>query len=200
MSEETNVQCPACTAELTPQTVECPWCGHLMTRKVEETPSEEAPDRIRDWFEPEPTPMSEESAQPPVPEEPAQPPMPEEPTQPPVPEELAQPLVPEDPTQPVVPEEPTQPAMPEEPAQPPVPEAAVFPVAEPGLTEIAPVPSPAPAGNLKVMGIILTIFSFLALLFFVYQVFQGKLPTLVLVVPIFGMMIGLISVAVGQKR
>jgi len=144
-----------------------------MTPKAEETPSEEAPERIEDWFEPEPIPESEESAQPPVPAEPAQPPVPEEPSQPPVPPE---------------------------PAQPPVTEAAVFPVAEPGLTEIAPLTGQASASNLKVMGIILTIFSFLALLFFAFQVFQGKLPLLVLVVPIFGMMIGLISVAVGQKR
>lgn len=200
MSEETNVQCPACTAELTSETVECPWCGHLMTPRAEETPSEEAPERIKDWFEPEAIPVPEEPAQPPVPEELAQPPVPEEPAQPPVPEEPGQPLVTEEPDQPLVPEEPAQPDVPEEPAQPLVPEAAVFPVAEPGLTEISPAPGTAPAGNLKVMGIILTIFSFLALLFFAYQVFQGKLPTLVLVVPIFGMMIGLISVAVGQKR
>ncbi|GEM_PF-1238179 len=165
MSEETKIQCPACTAELTPDTVECPWCGHMMTPKVEEKPSEEAPDRIKDWFEPEPTPMPEEPAEPPVPEE------------------------------------PTQPTMPSEPPQPAVPAVAVFPVAEPGLTEIAPVPGRAPASNLKVMGIILTIFSFLALLFFAFQVVQGKLSTfLVLVVPIFGMMIGLISIIVGQKR
>jgi len=165
MSEETKIQCPACTAELTPDTVECPWCGHLMTPKAEEKPSEEAPDRIKDWFEPEPTPMPEEPAEPPVPEE------------------------------------PTQPTMPSEPPQPAVPAVAVFPVAEPGLTEIAPVPGRAPASNLKVMGIILTIFSFLALLFFAFQVVQGKLSTfLVLVVPIFGMMIGLISIIVGQKR
>ena len=165
MSEETKIQCPACTAELTPDTVECPWCGHMMTPKVEEKPSEEAPDRIKDWFEPEPTPMPEEPAEPPVPEE------------------------------------PTQPTMPSEPPQPVVPAVAVFPIAEPGLTEIAPVPGRAPASNLKVMGIILTIFSFLALLFFAFQVVQGKLSTfLVLVVPIFGMMIGLISIIVGQKR
>jgi len=136
-----------------------------MTPKAEEKPSEEAPDRIKDWFEPEPTPMPEEPAEPPVPEE------------------------------------PTQPTMPSEPPQPAVPAVAVFPVAEPGLTEIAPVPGRAPASNLKVMGIILTIFSFLALLFFAFQVVQGKLSTfLVLVVPIFGMMIGLISIIVGQKR
>ena len=165
MSEETKIQCPACTAELTPDTVECPWCGHMRTPKVEEKPSEEAPDRIKDWFEPEPTPMPEEPAEPPVPEE------------------------------------PTQPTMPSEPPQPVVPAVAVFPIAEPGLTEIAPVPGRAPASNLKVMGIILTIFSFLALLFFAFQVVQGKLSTfLVLVVPIFGMMIGLISIIVGQKR
>lgn len=155
MSEETKIQCPACTAELTPGTIECPWCGHLMTSKVEETPSEEAPDRIKEWFEPEPIPLPEEPAEAPVPAEPP---------------------------------------------QPSVPTTTVFPVAEPGLTEIAPVPGQAPASSLKVMGIILTVFSFLALLFFAFQVFQDKLPLLVLLFPIFGMIIGLISVVVGQKR
>lgn len=164
MSEETKIQCPACTAELTTETIECPWCGHMMTPKAEEKPSEEAPERIRDWFEPEPIPL------------------------------------PEEPAQPAVPEEPAQPSIPEEPAKPIMPETAVFSVAEPGLTEIAPVPGRAPVSNLKVMGIILTIFSFLALLFFAFQVFQDKLPSLVLLVPIFGMMIGLISITVGQKR
>lgn len=182
MSEETKIQCPACTAELTPEKVECPWCGHLMNPKTVERPSEEAPERIKDWFEPEPIPLPEEPAQPPVPEEPAQPPVPEEPAQPPVPEE------------------PAQPPVPEEPAQPMMPEPAVFSVAEPGLTEIVPVANQASVSNLKVMGIILTIFSFLALLFFAFQVFQEKLPPLVLVVPIFGMIIGLISIVVGQKR
>ena len=182
MSEETKIQCPACTAELTPETVECPWCGRLMTPKAEEKPSEEAPERIRDWFEPEPAPVPSEPAPIPLPAEPALPPTPEMPAEPPIPEE------------------PAQPPVPEKPAQPPVLEAAVFSVAEPGLTEIAPVPGRAPASNLKVMGIILTIFSFLALLFFAFQVFQEKLPPLVLVVPIFGMMIGLISVVVGQKH
>lgn len=181
MSEETNVQCPACTAELTPGTVECPWCGHLMTPKAEETPSEEASERIKEWFEPEPIPVPEEPAQAAEPTEPAQASVPEEPAQPPVPEE------------------PAQAPVPDEPARPITPDAAVFSVAEPGLTEIAPVPSKTPASNLKVMGIILTIFSFLALLFFAFQVFQGNLPPLVLVVPIFGMMIGLISIIVGQK-
>ncbi len=173
MSEETNVQCPACTAELTAETIECPWCGHMMTPKAEEKPSEEAPERIRDWFEPEPIPLPEEPAEPPVPEEPTQPPVPDEPTQPPVPSE---------------------------PPEPVVPTVAVFPVAEPGLTELSPIPGRESASNLKVMGIILTVFSFLALLFFAFQVFQEKLPLLVLVVPIFGMIIGLISIAVGQKR
>ena len=182
MSEETNVQCPACTAELTPETVECPWCGHLMTPKAEEKPSEEAPDRIKDWFEPEPIPEPEEPFQPPVPEEPAELPVPPEPMQP------------------AVPEEQVQPPMPQEPPKPIMPEAAVFPVAEPGLTEIAPVRGQAPASNLKVMGIILSVFSFFALLFFAFQVIKDTLPPLVLVVPIFGMMIGLISIAVGQRR
>ena len=173
MSEETKIQCPACTAELTPETVECPWCGRLMTPKAEEKPSEEAPERIRDWFEPEPAPVPSEPAPIPLPAEPDEPLVPEEPIQPPLPSELPEPVV---------------------------PTVAVFPVAEPGLTEIAPVPGRAPASNLKMMGIILTIFSFLALLFFAFQVFQEKLPPLVLVVPIFGMMIGLISIMVGQKR
>lgn len=155
MSEETKIQCPACTAELTPGTIECPWCGHLLTPKVEETPSEEAPDRIKEWFEPEPIPLPEEPAKAPVPAEPP---------------------------------------------QPSVPTTTFFAVAEPGLTEIAPVPGRAPASSLKVMGIILTIFSFLALLFFAFQVFQDKMPLLVLLFPIFGMIIGLISVVVGQKR
>ena len=155
MSEETNVQCPACTAELPLETVECPWCGHLMTPRVEAILLEELAQQQEEGIEPEPIPLPAEPAQPPVPSDPA---------------------------------------------KPIVPEAAVFPVAEPGLTEIAHVPGRAPASNLKVMGIILTIFSFLALLFFAFQVFQDKLPTLVLLVPIFGMMVGLISVAVGQKR
>ena len=76
MSEETKIQCPACTAELTPETIECPWCGHMMTPKAEEIPSEEVPDRIKDWFEPEPIPLPEEPAEPPLPEAPAEPPVP----------------------------------------------------------------------------------------------------------------------------
>jgi len=153
-----------------------------MTPKAEEKPSEEAPDRIKDWFEPEPIPEPEEPFQPPVPEEPAELPVPPEPMQP------------------AVPEEQVQPPMPQEPPKPIMPEAAVFPVAEPGLTEIAPVRGQAPASNLKVMGIILSVFSFFALLFFAFQVIKDTLPPLVLVVPIFGMMIGLISIAVGQRR
>ena len=98
------------------------------------------------------------------------------------------------------PQEPSQPPVPSEPARPIVPEAAVFPAAEPGLTEIKPVPGRAPASNLKVIGIILTVFSFLALLFFAFQVFRENLPLKVLVVPIIGMIVGLISTAVGQRR
>ena len=164
MSEETKIQCPACTAELLPETIECPWCGHMMTPKAEETPSEEAPDRIKDWFEPEPIPLPEEPAEPPLPEVPAEPPLPAEP------------------------------------AEPKDPQATILPVAEPGLTEISPVPVRAPASSLKVMGIVLTIFSFLALVYFIFQVLKGTLPQLVLLLPIFGMIIGLISVAVAQKR
>ena len=164
MSEETKIQCPACTAELPPETIECPWCGHVMTPNAEETPSEENPDRIRDWFEPELAP---------VPSEPA--------------------TIPQ-------PTEPAQPSVPTEPAQPILTEAAVFPVPEPGLTEFSPVPAREPARSLKVMGIILTVFSFLALGYFIFQVLKGTLPQLVLLLPIFGMIIGLISVAVAQKR
>lgn len=50
------------------------------------------------------------------------------------------------------------------------------------------------------MGIVLTGFSFLALGYFIFQVLKGTLPQLVLLLPIFGMIIGLISVAVAQKR
>ena len=164
MSEETKIQCPACTAELTPETIECPWCGHMMTPKAEEIHSEEVPDRIKDWFEPEPAPSPSEPAAIPQPAEPAQPPVPTEP------------------------------------AQPIMPEASVFPVPEPGLTELSPVPASAPTSSLKVMGIVLTGFSFLALGYFIFQVLKGTLPQLVLLLPIFGMIIGLISVAVAQKR
>jgi hypothetical protein len=143
MSEETNVQCPACTAELPPQTIECPWCGHLLTPSTEEKQPEETLQPQEQILAPEPQPS--------------------------------------------------------EPAESNKPEA-VFTVAEPGLTEISPVPSRAPASNLKVMGIILIIFSIFALAYFLAQVIKGNLPQLVLVVPIFGMIIGLISVAVGQKR
>jgi len=144
MSEEKSVQCPACTAELLPGTVECPWCGHLMTPKTKVEQPEEAAQPQAETLEPEP--------------------------------------------------------LPSEPAQPPVPKVSVSVVDEPGLTEISPVPGRAPASNLKVMGIILTIFSFLALGFFISQVLKGTLSQLVLLLPIFGMMIGLISVSVGQKR
>lgn len=164
MSEETKIQCPACTAELTPETIECPWCGHMMTPKAEEIPSEEVPDRIKDWFEPEPAPSPSEPAAIPQPTEPA------------------------------------EPLLPEEPAQPVKPEVTIHAVAEPGLTEISPVPARTPASSLKVMGIILVIFSFFALGYFIFQVLKGTLPQLVLLLPIFGMIIGLISVAVAQKR
>ncbi len=147
MSEETNIQCPACTAELTSGTIECPWCGHMMTPRIEQVLMEEL------------TKQEEENSEPALAE------------------------------------------LPEEPAsEPPLPEEPVFAVAEPGLTELPVLPGRTSPGNLKVMGIVLTVFSFLALLFFAFQVFQDKLPPLVLVVPIFGMMIGLISIAVGQKR
>jgi hypothetical protein len=100
-----------------------------------------------------------------------------------------------------LPAEPEPILPPAEPAsEPPLPVASVFPVEEPGLTELAPAPILTSSSNLKVMGIILIIFSFLALVFFVFQVFQDKLPQLVLLVPIFGMLIGFVSVAVGQKR
>jgi hypothetical protein len=91
--------------------------------------------------------------------------------------------------------------LPEEPApESPMPEASVFVVDEPGLTELAPAPIISSSSNLKVMGVILIIFSFLALLFFVFQVFQGNLSRLVLLVPILGMLIGFVSVLVAQKR
>ncbi|HOU00584.1 MAG TPA: hypothetical protein PLE00_07900 [Anaerolineaceae bacterium] len=82
----------------------------------------------------------------------------------------------------------------------PEPEASVSPVAEPGLTELAPARILTSSSKLKVMGIFLIIFSLLALVFFVYHVRLDNLPRLVLLVPIFGMLIGFISVAVGQKR
>jgi hypothetical protein len=91
--------------------------------------------------------------------------------------------------------------LPEEPApESPLPEASVFVVDDPGLTELAPSPILSSSSNLKVMGIILIIFSFLALVFFVFQVFQGNLSRLVLLVPILGMLIGFVSVLVAQKR
>ncbi len=142
MSEKTNVHCPACTAELPPETVECPWCGHLMTPRGEVTQQEVISQPQGEIVEPEPTPL------------------------------------------------PTEPE----------PEASVSPVAEPGLTELAPARILTSSSKLKVMGIFLIIFSLLALVFFVYHVRLDNLPRLVLLVPIFGMLIGFISVVVGQKR
>ncbi len=165
MSEETKVQCPACTAELTPGTVECPWCGHLLTPRVQEVLLAELAQAEEELAEPEPVA---------VPEEPELIPLPEEPESIP---------------------EPTEPA-----PELPLPEASVFPVSEPGLTELAPDVRLSPARNLKVMGIVLTIFSFLSLAYFIFQVLKGTLPQTVLLLPIFGMMIGLISVAVAQRR
>ena len=156
MSEEIKVQCPACTAELTPGTVECPWCGHLMTPRVEDILLAELAQAEEELIEPEPAQL---------------------PTEP----ELIPP-----------PEEPTP--------ESPLPEASVFVVDEPGLTELAPAPILSSSSNLKVMGIILIIFSFLALVFFVFQVFQGNLSRLLLLVPILGMLIGFVSVLVAQKR
>ncbi len=147
MSEETNVQCPACTAELPPATIECPWCGHLLTPRIEQVLMDELAQQQEENSEPAPA------------------------------------------------EHPAEPA-----SEPPVPEVPVFAVAEPGLTELPVLPGRSSPGNLKVMGIILIVFSFLALVFFVYQVLQDKLPQLVLLVPVFGMLIGFVSVAVGQKR
>ena len=56
MSEKTNIHCPACTAELPPGTVECPWCGHLMTPKGEVTQQEVVSQPQGKIVEPEPTP------------------------------------------------------------------------------------------------------------------------------------------------
>ena len=156
MSEETKVQCPACTAELTPGTVECPWCGHLMTPRVGDILLAELAQAEEERIEPEPTQLLAEAEAAPLPEEPA--------------------------------------------PESPMPEASVFVVDEPGLTELAPAPIISSSSNLKVMGIILIIFSFLALVFFVFQVFQGNLSRLVLLVPILGMLIGFVSVLVAQKR
>lgn len=174
MSEETKVQCPACTAELTPGTVECPWCGHLLTPRVQEVLLAELAQAEEELAEPEPVAVPEEPDLIPLPEEPEPIPLPEEPE--PIPE-------------------PAEPA-----PESPFPETSVFPVAEPGLTELAPEVRLSPARNLKVMGIILTIFSFLSLAYFIFQVLKGTLPQTVLLLPIFGMMIGLISVAVAQRR
>lgn len=110
-------------------------------------------------------------------------------------------LSPAEPAQAPESDEPAQPPLPEESASdPPVPQVSVFPVDEPGLTELTPLPGLSYSNRLKVMGKILIIFSFLALVFFVFQVFQDKLPRLVIVVPFFGILIGFISVVVSQKR
>ena len=142
MSEKTNIHCPACTAELPPGTVECPWCGHLMTPKSEVTPQEVVSQPQGKIVEPEPTPLPTGTET----------------------------------------------------------EESVLPVAEPGLTELPPAPILTSSSKLKVMGIFLIIFSLLALVFFVYHVRLDNLPRPVLLVPIFGMLIGFISIAVGQKR
>lgn len=155
MSEETKIQCPACTAELPAETVECPWCGRLLTPKVEAAHAETAFVPQEETIEPEAT---------------------------------------------LLPAEPEPTLLPEEPNQPAEPEAPSFIVAEPGLTELPMPPGQSSSNSLKVMGIIMTIFSFLALGFFITQVLNGNLPRLVLLLPIFGLLIGLISVAVGQRR
>ena len=142
MSEKTNIHCPACTAELPPGTVECPWCGHLMTPKGEVTQQEVVSQPQGEIGEPEPTPLPTGSET----------------------------------------------------------EESVFPVAEPGLTELPPAPILRSSSKLKVAGIFLIIFSLLALVFFVYHVRLDNLPRLVLLVPIFGTLIGFISIAVSQKR
>ncbi len=68
---------------------------------------------------------------------------------------------------------PTEPELippPEEPTpESPLPEASVFVVDEPGLTELAPAPILSSSSNLKVMGIILIIFSFLAWCFLFFK-------------------------------
>lgn len=144
MSEDASSRCPACTAVLVPGTVECPWCGHLMTPKAEESPAEVVIDALA---------AEEKSA-------------------------------------------PTS----AEPARDEQPETPVYLTQEPGLSELPPVPSRAPAISLKALGVVLAVFSLLALVYFFFQVANGKLPRVVLALPVFGMMIGLISVAVSQRR
>ena len=144
MSEDASSRCPACTAVLVPGTVECPWCGHLMTPKAEESPAEVVIDAFA---------AEEESA-------------------------------------------PTS----AEPARDEQPETPVYLTQEPGLSELPPASSCASAISLKVLGIVLAVFSLLALVYFFFQVTSGRLPRVVLALPVFGMMIGLISVAVGQRR
>lgn len=163
MSEETKIQCPACTAELAPGTVECPWCGYLIPPKKEESLVDVILGSQTEEIEPEPVAEPSEPAQPQ--------------------EEIIEPE-----------------AIPEPLPEAPLPKASVYPVSEPGLTELAPDVRLSPARNLKVMGIILTIFSFLSLAYFIFQVLKGTLPQTILLLPIFGMMIGLISVAVAQRR
>ncbi len=144
MSEDASSHCPACTAVLLPGTVECPWCGHLMTPKAEESLAEVVIDALA---------AEEESA-------------------------------------------PTS----AEPARDEQTETPVYLTQGPGLSELPPAPSRAPAISLKALGIVLAVFSLLALVYFFFQVANGKLPRVVLALPVFGMMIGLISVAVGQRR
>jgi len=64
MSEETKVQCPACTAELTPGTVECPWCGRLISPKKDETLVDVILGSQSEVLELEPVTLPEEPAQP----------------------------------------------------------------------------------------------------------------------------------------
>jgi hypothetical protein len=87
-----------------------------------------------------------------------------------------------------------------EPARDEQTETPVYLTQGPGLSELPPAPSRAPAISLKALGIVLAVFSLLALVYFFFQVANGKLPRVVLALPVFGMMIGLISVAVGQRR
>jgi len=87
-----------------------------------------------------------------------------------------------------------------EPARDEQPDTPVHFTQEPGLSELPPASSRASAISLKVLGIVLAVFSLLALVYFFFQVASGRLPRVVLALPVFGMMIGLISVAVGQRR
>lgn len=69
MSEDASSRCPACTAVLLPGTVECPWCGHLMTPKAEESLAEVVIDALAAEEEPAPTsaePARDEQTEKPV--------------------------------------------------------------------------------------------------------------------------------------